>query len=72
MGLVDGFAQVDWAFAKEIFGMELKSPNKNIRIVGVAGVIAGIGLMSLGHSAFGTSILGGGVVFLLLPLFRTN
>ena len=52
--------------------MELKTPNKNIRILGVAGVIAGIALMSFGHSGFGTSILGGSVVFLLLPFFRTN
>ena len=51
--------------------MELKSPDKNIRIVGLAGIVAGLGMIVAGHASFGTTLLGGGLLFLALPLFRT-
>ena len=51
--------------------MELKSPDKNIRIVGLAGIVAGLGMIVAGHASFGTTPLGGGLLFLALPLFRT-
>lgn len=52
--------------------MELKSSSRRIRIVGVAGIVTGICLMATGHSIFGTAIFGCGVVFLLLPFYRTS
>ena len=51
--------------------MELKSPDKNIRIVGLAAIVAGLGMIVAGHASFGTTLLGGGLLFLALPLFRT-
>ena len=52
--------------------MELKSPDKNIRIVGCAGIVAGLGMIVAGHASIGTSLLGGGLLFLALPLFRIS
>lgn len=72
MGLVDGFGQVDWAFAKEIFGMELKSPKRTLRFVGAFSVIAGIGLMAFGHTWAGGAAFGTGVAFLLRPFPQTR
>ena len=56
--------------------MELKSSNKNIRIVGCAGIVAGAAMVATSQESFvhtfGTGILAGGLVFLVLPFFRTT
>lgn len=56
--------------------MELKSPSKNIRIVGCAGVIAGAAIIAT-HSdgfihTFGVGILAGGLMLLVLPFFGVS
>lgn len=56
--------------------MELKSPNKNIRIVGYAGVIAGVAILASNLEGFaytfGIGILSGGLMLVVLPFFRTH
>ena len=56
--------------------MELKSPSKNIRIVGVAGVVAGVVTMATNAEGFmhtfGVGILTGGLVLLVLTVFVTR
>jgi uncharacterized protein YjeT (DUF2065 family) len=56
--------------------MELKSPSKNIRIVGTAGVVAGVATIAMNAEGFmhtfGVGILAGGLTLLWLPLFATR
>lgn len=56
--------------------MELKSPSKNIRIVGSAGVVAGVVTMAMNSEGFmhtsGVGILTGGLVLLVLTVFVTR
>ncbi|WLH88244.1 hypothetical protein PSH87_16405 [Pseudomonas sp. FP453] len=56
--------------------MELKSPNKNIRIVGIAGVVAGVATLAMNAEGFmhtfGVGILAGGLVLFVLPSFVTR
>ncbi|RQO50612.1 hypothetical protein [Pseudomonas sp. KBW05] len=53
--------------------MELKSPSKNIRIVGIAGVVAGVATLAMNAEGFmhtfGVGILAGGLVLFVLPSF---
>jgi hypothetical protein len=56
--------------------MELKSPSKNIRIVGIAGMVAGVATLAMNAEGFmhtfGVGILSGGLVLFVLPLFVTR
>ncbi|TWC64952.1 hypothetical protein FBY10_111107 [Pseudomonas sp. SJZ103] len=56
--------------------MELKSPSKNIRIMGCAGVIAGAAIIATNSEGFvhtfGVGILAGGLVLLVLPFFGAS
>ena len=56
--------------------MELKSPSKNIRIVGIAGVLAGIATIAMNAEGFmhtfGVGILVGGLALFVLPSFVTR
>lgn len=56
--------------------MELKSPSKNIRIVGIAGVVAGVVTIAMNSEGFmhmfGVGILTGGLVLLVLTVFVTR
>ncbi|MCR4536828.1 hypothetical protein NUV89_00265 [Pseudomonas sp. 18.1.10] len=63
-------------FEGSLNAMELKSPSKSIRIVGTAGVAAGVATIAMNVEGFmhtfGVGILAGGLVFLWLPLFATR
>ena len=56
--------------------MELKSPSKNIRIVGIAGMVAGVATLAMNAEGFmhtfGVGILAGGLVLFVLPSFVTR
>ena len=56
--------------------MELKSPSKNIRIVGIAGVVAGVVTIAMNPEGFmhmfGVGILTGGLLLLVLTVFVTR
>ena len=56
--------------------MELKSPSKNIRIVGIAGMVAGVATLAMNAEGFmhtfEVGILSGGLVLFVLPLFVTR
>lgn len=55
--------------------MELKSSSRSIRVLGCAGIVAGVAFVASYEQGFlrtfGHGILVAGLVFLILPLFST-